>query len=175
MNFGKIEERKVSRDSGFIFTNNDRIGTMAHTIQNNFWSQAEPGSRFTPPDYFEIMTLNFQTFIIKYFAILLVTIKGVESDSFNTFYFSLKEESLIFGIFFQGYRVYENHIILIWIISHSETEMTSVPGFQPLPIAAESSVDLTGDYPPLARVNKQGHRAPVKQAMKSRLVVKCHS
>lgn len=170
MNFSAIEERKVTHGLGPRSTNNDRIATLAHMVQNSFWSHAEPGSRFTPPAHFEIMTLNFQTFTIKYFAILLITIKGVESDSFNTFYFPLKEEGLVFGIFFQGYRVHENHIILIWIISHSEIEMTSVPGFQPLLIVVETSMDLTGDHPPLARVNKQdkAHENQVKGHQESK-------
>ena len=65
--------------------------------------------------HFEIMVLNFQKlFAIKYFAISIITVKG---DSFNTFYFLIEEEGLGLGMFFQGFRVHKNHIILIWIIS----------------------------------------------------------
>jgi hypothetical protein len=43
-----------------------------------------------------------EPFTRKYFTISLITVKG---ESFNTFYFSIKKESYVLGIFSQGLRI----------------------------------------------------------------------
>lgn len=61
------------------------------------------------------------------------------------------------GIFSPGFRVHENHIILIWVIFQPETEKgrAHIPRFQPLLPAVETLTVLPKDHPPLARVNGQ--------------------
>jgi hypothetical protein len=70
-----------------------------------------------------------EPFTRKYFTISLITVKG---ESFNTFYFSIKKESYVLGIFSQGFRFYENQIIFTWIIFQLETEKghASAPDFR---------------------------------------------